>query len=60
MSLSCNIHIMRKAVGFLIVLWGLSQYFSTAFPALDSAARESFQTIEVAAQVSQTQLLEKE
>lgn len=50
---------MRKAVGFLIVLWGLSQYFSTAFPALDSAARESFQTIEVAAQVSQKELQER-
>ena len=51
---------MRKAVGFLIVLWGLSQYFSTAFPALDSAARESFQTVEVAAQVSQTKLIENQ
>jgi len=50
---------MRSAIGFLIVLWGLSQYFSTAFPALDSAARESFQTIEVAAQVSQAELLKK-
>jgi len=50
---------MRKAFGFLIVLWGLSQYFTTALPALDSAARESFQVIEVAASVSQDTLLKK-
>jgi len=47
---------MRKAIGFLIILWGLSQYFTTALPALDSAARESFQVIEVAASVSQDAL----
>jgi hypothetical protein len=47
---------MRKAIGFLIVLWGLSQYFTTAMPALDDAARESFQVIEVAASVSQDKL----
>jgi hypothetical protein len=43
---------MRKALGFLIVLWGISQYFTTALPALDDAARESFQVIEAAASVS--------
>jgi len=47
---------MRKSIGFLIVLWGLSQYFTTAFPALDDAAREAFQVIEVAAVVSQDEL----
>lgn len=47
---------MRKSIGFLIVLWGVSQYFTTALPALDSAARESFQTIEVAASVTQSEL----
>jgi hypothetical protein len=51
---------MRKAIGFLIVLWGVSQYFTTAVPALDSAARESFQVIEVAASVSQKVLLQQE
>jgi len=50
---------MRKAFGFLIVLWGLSQYFTTALPALDDAARESFQVIEVAASVTQ-ETLQKE
>ncbi len=44
---------MRKAFGFLVVLWGLSVFFNTAFPALDSAAREAFKTLEVAATVAQ-------
>ncbi len=48
-------HIMRKSIGFLIVLWGLSQFFSTSFTALDDAARESLKTLEAAAIVSQTQ-----
>ena len=47
---------MRNAIGFLIILWGLSQYFTTAFPALDNAARESFEVIELAAVVSQAEL----
>ena len=47
---------MRRAIGFLILLWGLSQFFSSSFQALDGAARESFKTIELAAQVSQVQL----
>ena len=50
---------MRKAIGFLIVLWGLSHFFSSAFVALDGAASESFRAIETAAQVSQIQMLEK-
>jgi hypothetical protein len=47
---------MRRAIGFLIVLFGLSHFFSTSFVALDGAARESFKTIETAALVSQHQL----
>ncbi len=49
---------MRNAIGFLIVLWGLSEFFDTAFVALDSAARESFRTLETAAIVSQKSLNE--
>lgn len=49
---------MRKAIGFLIVLWGLSQYFSTSFLAIDNAARESFRLVEISAVVSQEKLLE--
>lgn len=47
---------MFKAIGFLIVLWGLSNFFSSAFVALDDAARESFRALETAAVVSQAQL----
>jgi hypothetical protein len=47
---------MFRAIGFLIILWGLSQFFSSSFVALDGAATESFRTIEMAAIVSQTQL----
>ncbi len=49
---------MRKAIGFLIVLWALSKFFSSSVGALDDAARESFKTIEVAAIQSQQKLLE--
>ena len=52
-------YFMRKSVGVLIVLWGLSQFFSTAFPALDSAARESFKAVETAAVVSQLEMQER-
>jgi hypothetical protein len=47
---------MRSAIGFLIVLYGLSVFFETAFPALDSAARETFNSLEMAALVSQSKL----
>lgn len=47
---------MRKAIGILIIIWGLSKFFSSAFVALDDAARESFRFIETAAVVSQIQL----
>lgn len=54
-----NATVMFKAIGFLIILWGLSNFFSTSFVALDAAARESFRVIETAAVVSQIKL-EKE
>ena len=47
---------IRSGIYFLLVLWGLSVFFETAFVALDSAARESFQTIEAAAVRSQIEL----
>lgn len=49
---------MFRSIGFLIILWGLSQFFSTAFVALNDAATESFRTLEVAATVSQIHLKE--
>lgn len=49
---------MRNAIGFVIILWALSQYFTSSFEALDDAARESFKTLEAAAITSQIQLIE--
>jgi hypothetical protein len=46
---------IRTSLGFLIVLWGLSQFFSDSFQALDSAAAQSFKTIEAAAITFQLQ-----
>jgi hypothetical protein len=48
---------MRKAIGFVIVLYALSIFFES-FSALDSAACESFKTLEVAAIVAQENILE--
>ncbi len=47
---------MRKAIGFIIVLWGLSHFFGQAFDELGKAATASFKTVEVAATVTQTNL----
>jgi len=47
---------MFRAIGFLIVLWGLSNFFSSSFIALDGAARESFRVIESAAVAAQMNL----
>ncbi|MCB9811884.1 hypothetical protein H6783_03145 [Candidatus Nomurabacteria bacterium] len=49
---------MFRAIGFLIMLWGISFYFSSSIAALDRAATESLKTIELAAQVSQQQIKE--
>jgi hypothetical protein len=50
---------MRKAIGFLIIVWGLSNFFSNAFKALDSAATESLRLVEASALNSQEALLKK-
>ena len=47
---------MFKAIGFLIILAGLSHYFTASFHELDRAATESLRTLEVAAVVSQAKL----
>ena len=47
---------MFRAIGFLIILWGLSASFSSAFTAFDAAATETFRTIEMAAVVSRSHL----
>lgn len=47
---------MRQAIGFLIILWGLSQYFGGSIEALDDAAQASFGALEAAAIASEQQL----
>ena len=51
---------MRRSFGFLIMLWGVSQFFSTSFSALDGAARESFKLIETSAVISQEKILKQQ
>lgn len=48
---------MRNAIGFVIMLWALSHFFSDSFTALDTAARESFKTLEAAAVTTQLELM---
>jgi hypothetical protein len=40
---------MRSAIGFVIVLWGLSHFLSQTFSAFNAAAAQSFNTLETAA-----------
>ena len=49
---------MRRAIGFVIVLWALSHYFEQAMINLGDTASASFKTIEMAALVSQQKLTE--
>lgn len=58
-KLQSQLKTMRNALGLLIVLWGLSKFFTTSFTALDDAARESLKLIEVTAVASQQQIKEK-
>ncbi|HMO78231.1 MAG TPA: hypothetical protein PKA42_03750 [Candidatus Paceibacterota bacterium] len=50
---------MRKAIGFILVLWGLSQFMEKSFHALDDAASASLNAIETAAVVAQERLNHK-
>jgi hypothetical protein len=50
---------MRKAIGFVIILWALSHFLNQTFVALNSAAAQSFKTIETAAVVAQERLIER-
>ena len=49
---------MFRAVGFLIILWGLSNFF-LAFEAFDTALVSIFQTIEVGADETRRQIEEE-
>lgn len=50
---------MRNAIGFVIVLWALSKFFTATFDAFDSAAAETLKSVELAAEISQVRMLEK-
>ena len=47
---------MFKAIGFVITLYAISQIMQPTFAAFQNAAVASFGTVQVAAEVSQTQL----
>jgi hypothetical protein len=47
---------MLRAVGFVIVLWYVSHLFSGTFAAIDKAGVATFETLELTARVTQTEL----
>lgn len=49
---------MRSAIGFLIVLWGLTHFFGQAMSELERAAALSFKTVGTAAVVAENKLSE--
>jgi len=48
---------MRKAIGFVIILWALSHFLQSSFLALNSAVEQSFKTVETAAKVAEKHLI---
>lgn len=49
---------MRRAIGFVIVLWAITHYFGEATRSFERAAVAGFETFEAAAIVSQERLSE--
>jgi hypothetical protein len=49
---------MRKAIGFVIVLWVVTHIFGEATRSFEQAAVAGFETFEAAAELSQERLLE--
>ena len=47
---------MFKALGFLIILWGLVHFFSAAYVELDQAAAKSFHLVGTAAELAEVRL----
>jgi hypothetical protein len=47
---------MSRAIGFVIVLFALSTFFSQAFTAFEEAATSTFEAVEAAAALSTQQL----
>lgn len=49
---------MRQAIGFLIVLYGLSVFFGEAMSELNNTATATFKTATTAAQIAESKLTE--
>jgi hypothetical protein len=49
---------MFKAIGTILVLYAITQMMSTSFYAFENALSATFETVEVAAEVSKAQLIE--
>lgn len=49
-------YFMFRAIGILIILWGLSLHFGSSIKAFDRAATATFETVEVAALVSKDRM----
>jgi len=47
---------MFKAIGLVLLIWYLSTVFSSSFSAFDGSMTATFNTVESAAIVSQTQI----
>ena len=50
---------MFKAIGVVIVIYAISQMMSSTFTAFNNALTATFETIEVAADVSKAQIVEQ-
>lgn len=50
---------MFRAIGFLIILWGVSLYFGSSIRAFDRAVTATFNTIESTAILTQIQIEER-
>lgn len=50
---------MRKAIGFLIILWGLKVFFTSSFSALDRTGTAVLEAIEVSATATKEQVEER-
>lgn len=49
---------MRKAIGLVITLLALSQFFSSTFSQLDDTATSTLQAIDAAADISREKMVE--
>ena len=58
MTKDANLNCMRKAIGFLIVLFALSVYFESALAEPNNTATATFKTATTAAKIAETKLNE--